>query len=140
MSVLSNGPFNYNRFGGVDASMNSAYHTIYEKKAKPDFLDMDGDGNEKESFKKAVKDKEKGCKDCGKSKCECDSKKDVKEDLEGATDNVELTQDDVLDYLVENGYANNLVSAEVLFNHMSDEWLLQIESSCGSKKKKKKMY
>jgi hypothetical protein len=29
------------------------------KKAKPDFLDIDKDGNEKESFKKAVKDKKK---------------------------------------------------------------------------------
>lgn len=29
------------------------------KKAKPDFLDVDKDGDEKESFKKAVKDKEK---------------------------------------------------------------------------------
>jgi len=28
------------------------------KKSKPDFLDMDGDGNKKEPFKKAVKDKE----------------------------------------------------------------------------------
>ena len=29
-----------------------------EKKAKPDFLDVDKDGNKKESFKKALKDKE----------------------------------------------------------------------------------
>lgn len=29
------------------------------KKAKPDFLDVDGDGNKKESFKKALKDKAK---------------------------------------------------------------------------------
>ena len=28
------------------------------KKSKPDFLDVDGDGNKKEPFKKAVKDKE----------------------------------------------------------------------------------
>ena len=31
-----------------------------KKKAKPDFLDVDGDGDKKESFKKGVKDKEKG--------------------------------------------------------------------------------
>ena len=31
---------------------------VTEKKAKPDFLDMDKDGNEKETMKKAVKDKE----------------------------------------------------------------------------------
>ena len=29
-----------------------------EAKAKPDFLDMDGDGDKKEPMKKAVKDKE----------------------------------------------------------------------------------
>ena len=41
---------------------------------------MDKDGNKKESFKKAVKDKEKGCaKDCGKGDCGCDDKKEVKE-------------------------------------------------------------
>ena len=32
---------------------------IEEKKAKPDFADIDGDGDEKESMKKAAKDKEK---------------------------------------------------------------------------------
>jgi prephenate dehydratase len=29
------------------------------KKAKPDYLDFDGDGNEKESMKKALKDKKR---------------------------------------------------------------------------------
>lgn len=48
--------------------IGSVYHNMdYEmkfdevaeaKKAKPDFLDMDGDGNKKEPMKKAVKDKE----------------------------------------------------------------------------------
>ena len=32
---------------------------LNEGKAKPDFLDVDKDGNKKESFKKAVADKEK---------------------------------------------------------------------------------
>ena len=63
---LSQGPFTYNRF-----DLNEG--------AKPDFLDMDKDGNKKESFKKAVKDK----KDCGCKKeedCDCsDKKKEVKE-------------------------------------------------------------
>jgi len=31
--------------------------TIFNEAAKPDFLDMDGDGDKKESMKKAVKDK-----------------------------------------------------------------------------------
>ena len=47
---------------------------LEEKKAKPDFLDVDKDGNKKEPMKKALKDKERVeegagvkavCKDCG---------------------------------------------------------------------------
>ena len=33
------------------------YAALAEKKAKPDFLDMDGDGDKKEPMKKAIKDK-----------------------------------------------------------------------------------
>ena len=33
--------------------------SLYEKKAKPDFLDLDKDGNKKESMKKAAQDKKK---------------------------------------------------------------------------------
>jgi hypothetical protein len=36
---------------------------VEEAKAKPDFLDVDGDGNKKETFKKAVKDKKKNAFD-----------------------------------------------------------------------------
>ena len=68
---LSGGPFTYNRFNLTEGS-------------KPDFLDMDKDGDKKESFKKAVKDK----KDCGCKKeedCDCsDKKKEVKENREMA--------------------------------------------------------
>lgn len=42
------------KFGGTPG-MNES-----KKKAKPDYLDMDKDGNKKEPMKKAVKDKEKG--------------------------------------------------------------------------------
>ena len=62
--MLSHGPFNYNRFSVLD-----------EKKSKPDFLDMDKDGNKKESMKKASKDKDEKCDDCGKKDCGCDDKK-----------------------------------------------------------------
>jgi hypothetical protein len=122
MSVLSNGPFSYNRFDGVNVgdSVNSAYHAIYEKKAKPDFLDMDKDGDKKEPFKKAVNDKKKGCSDC-EGDCKCDDKKEyVKE-------NRSLTKEDVIAHLIDEGFANNPVSAEVLLTHMSDEWLQSIE-------------
>ena len=49
------------------------------KKSKPDFLDLDKDGNKKEPMKKAAKDAKKvseaKCSECGmwESKCECDS-------------------------------------------------------------------
>jgi len=36
---------------------------------------------------------------------------------------IELTRDEVLSYLVENGYAPDMMSAEVMFTHMSDEWM-----------------
>ena len=35
-------------------------------------------------------------------------------------------KEEVCDYLIDRGYTNNEVSAEVLFNHMSDEWINQI--------------
>ena len=53
-------------------SFKEAYQTE-AKKAKPDFLDMDKDGNKKEPMKKAIKDKEakteakeEKCEKCGK--------------------------------------------------------------------------
>ena len=33
----------------------------------------------------------------------------------------------VVEFLLDENYANNPVSAEALFNHMSDEFLLEIE-------------
>ena len=53
------------------------------KKAKPDFLDVDGDGNKKEPFKKALADKKKGkkvdedtknCMECGVGMYEVDKR------------------------------------------------------------------
>lgn len=39
------------------------WEEIVKKKNKPDFLDLDGDGDKKEPMKEAVKDKKKGEKD-----------------------------------------------------------------------------
>jgi hypothetical protein len=56
--------------GTEETTMNKK--TMEAKKAKPDFLDMDKDGNKKETFKKAVADKKKaGVKE---SQCCCDTK------------------------------------------------------------------
>ena len=43
----------------VESIKDRLYRALNEKKAKPDFLDMDKDGNKKEPMKKAVADKEK---------------------------------------------------------------------------------
>ena len=105
---LSGGPFTYNRF-----NLNEG--------AKPDFLDVDKDGDKKESFKKAVKDK----KDCGCKKgedCDCSDKKKEKKE------SVTITKDDVLKHLIENNYVTNEVSAEVVFNSITDEFLEKIEA------------
>ena len=74
MSSLSQGPFNHNRFAAIDEHYAREKMYFMEKakakKAKPDFLDVDGDGDKEESFKKGVKDKKKG-----------GDKKDGKKDL-----------------------------------------------------------
>ena len=174
---LSPGPYSYNRFAGIPRgnTLSDSYRAIYEaKNAKPDFLDMDKDGNKKESFKKAVKDKE-----TGKEQKDCTCKEWVESLVDEGYDLSEYTWDDmermfyegiptgaarirsskprnkvdvfayerklksqgkydkelppppkdddvkehVCQYLMDEGYTNNEVSAEVLFNHMSDEWL-----------------
>ena len=156
---LSGGPFTYNRFNLTEGS-------------KPDFLDMDKDGDKKESFKKAVKDK----KDCGCKKgkdCDCsDKKKEVKENRamangghrlvgdgskpKGPTnpknktqtmkgkdgkplfkEDATITKDDVIAHLIENNYVNNEVSAETMFNHITDEFLELIESNISDKNSNK---
>ena len=38
-------------------------------------------------------------------------------------------EDAIIDYLMTEGFANNPVSAEIMFNHMSEEWLEAIEEA-----------
>ena len=47
-------------------------------------------------------------------------------DVRKSTKMEEYSKQEVCDYLIDRGYTNNEVSAEVLFNHMSDEWINQI--------------
>jgi len=167
MSTLNSGPYQHNRFAAIDDlyERERQYYTqqlVEKKKAKPDFLDVDGDGDKEESFKKGVKDKEKGGdKKEGKkevkeakcsSGCNCeDCKKDKKkamtewihnlvqdgynlsqytmEQMEEMYDNAiaEETQEVTIEeaicqYLMDNGFANNSVSAEVVYNNMSEGW------------------
>ena len=73
---LSTGPWSYNRFEQFENSLTEG--------SKPDFLDKDGDGDKKGSFKKAVKDQKEDEGTC--SKCGGDhdddkhDKKDKKDD------------------------------------------------------------
>ena len=52
-------PGGMNKYGEgvVESIKDRLYRALNEKKAKPDFLDMDKDGNKKEPMKKAVADK-----------------------------------------------------------------------------------
>jgi hypothetical protein len=58
-----------NPMESIRAQLDARYREIKESKSKPDFLDMDKDGDKKEPMKKAVKDKKiKEAED----QCECD--------------------------------------------------------------------
>ena len=188
---LSDGPFTYNRFNAYEKSLSEG--------SKPDFLDVDKDGNEKESFKKALKDKKdkkevkegncyqeggkvedkkekspcEKCKEEGKKDCNCDEDK-KKEDKkpaflqkEGVYDAAKsvakstaqfgkgvadhaahsaksvgnamknlhkgveggakaFNKEEVIQALIDGGLANNPVSAEIIAEHMSDEWRAHI--------------
>lgn len=146
---LSGGPYQYNRF------------EVLSEKAKPDFLDMDKDGDKKESMKKAIKEKGCGCK---KEPCECkkedftdwanrlidegydmsgwtwDALHDAyieiiesKSYVPGAKVGVKVKRapgvpkatykEEICQYLMDEGYANNMVSAEIICDHMGDVWL-----------------
>lgn len=210
MSLLSQGPFGYNRFQKLEEQREAEkrYYTqkLQEKKAKPDFLDMDGDGDKKEPMKKAIKEKgkkpvnekrelpdfikKKMDEKKGKDKdCKCEEW--VEEMVQGGYDLSEFTyaeledafyesaiqyptgkknsftkdksdpkvkagreaakkmglkmnegtiEEAIINYLIENGFANNPVSAEVVFSHMSEDWrnsvANQIEEGYKAKKKK----
>ena len=126
---LSQGPFSYNRFDAVDA----AYKALYEKKAAKDY---DGDGKVesgkeeyfgsrdkaiKKAMGKEVKEEKKELPDFIKKKM--DDKK------EGKKDKCECTKEDFTNFLIHNGYCNNVVSAEVMMDHMSvDFWNYVVET------------
>ena len=172
---LSNGPWAYNRFTAFEQSLQEG--------AKPDFLDMDKDGDKEEPMKKAIKEKgskKETCEDCkkaGKKDCDChDEEKGVKEQYQlpggsgrlsdymqgmssatrntggrgktkpgqvksvkegncyqeggkvkgyqkgGKVDKKEV-KEALINSIMGDGLANNPVSAEIIVEHMSDEWV-----------------
>lgn len=192
---LSGGPFTYNRFNSFEQSLKEG--------SKPDFLDMDGDGNKKEPMKKAIKEKGKKdvkegncyqqggkvedkkekspcekCKEEGKKDCNCDEDKkkedkkpaflqkegvaDVAQKVAGSTAKFgkglsdtavnsakavggamknlhkgvsggakAFNKEEVIQALIDGGLANNPVSAEIIAEHMSDEWKAHITEQLG---------
>ena len=130
---LSSGPWSYNRFNAYEQSLTEG--------AKPDFLDMDKDGDTKEPMKKAIKEKGKKevkegsmppwlkgkdedkkddkkspcekCKEEGKDDCKCDD--DKKEEKKSV-------KEQIMQSLMADGLANNEVSAQIIAEHMSDAW------------------
>ena len=139
MSLLSNGPFSHNRFAHIDELRLKEEMYFMEQKKKLDKvgkedadIDNDGDVDKSDSYlhnrRKAIgkamgKDKDKkemkescsptcDCEDCNKKRAK---KKEMKEAM--------TIKEQVMDYLMENGFANNWVSAEVVLNNMSEDWL-----------------
>ena len=95
--------------------------------------------------------KKESCEDCkkaGKKDCDCDDKKDKKEMKEGNCmqmggkvkgymkggkvdkKNKEV-KEAVIQSLMDDGLANNPVSAEIMAEHMSDEWFEAIVEELG---------
>ena len=74
-------------------------------------------------------DEEKRQKKEGK-KGEAHETKEIEkmEDKELSKEEFSLTKEMVIEYMVQEGFANNEVSAEILHTHMSDELLASIES------------
>ena len=106
---MSGGAWSYNRFD------------LYEKKKAA--KDYDGDGKVESSKDEYFGSKDKAIKKAmGK-----DTKKESKDDCDCKHEDVSITKDDVLGYLMDEGFANNVVSAEVIFDAISDDFLCAIE-------------
>ena len=110
----------YSRALGIMGSHYSAAQMLDEKKKKDD------DDKKGSSDKKADKDYD-GDGEVESSKEEYFGSKDKAIKKAMAKEEVELTKEAVVEYLVAEGYANNEVSAEILHQHVSDEFLEEIE-------------
>ena len=131
---MSGGAWSYNRFDAYEKQ-------LAEKKADKDY---DGDGKVESSKDEYFGSKDKAIKKAmGKSTkkeskdddCECKEETEILDEKScgGYQEGGEVkrkkkvVKEDVLGYILENQMATNVVSAEVLFNHISDEFLESIE-------------
>lgn len=124
MSALSQGPFSYNRFDEIQA----LYESIYESKEEECDDDEDEEDDvsplEKSAIKKEVKKHNKD-----KHSDDEDGEEDDKESDEDEEDDEKpkfTVKEAVCEYLLDEGFANNEVSAEVMFSHMSEGWVESI--------------
>ena len=121
-------------FGSKDKAIKKAMGKTVkeEKKELPDFIKKKmKDGHDKEHDKKDEKESKK------KDDCECKEEVELEEGSCGGgyqkggevkpKKKDKVVKEDVLEYMLENNLANNVVSAEVLFDHISDEFLETIE-------------
>ena len=133
-------------FGSKDKAIKKAMgKTVNEKKELPDFIKKKMDEKEGKDGKKESKKDDCECKEeveldegsCGggyQKGGEVKPKKDTKKKeykkpnpVTGVYEEKTVVKEDVLKYIMEKGMANNIVSAEVLFDHISDEFLESIE-------------
>jgi hypothetical protein len=123
MSYLSKGEFNYNRFDSLvsTSGLSDAYREIYEAKEECE----DEDDDKKSKSKKDEDDSSKS------KKKEKDEDEEEGEDEDSEEGNKKLppwlkgkkdVKEAVIAYLIDEGFANNEVSAEIISQHMSEEW------------------
>jgi hypothetical protein len=125
--TFAHGAFEYNRFENSlpsDALMD-AYRAIYEEKCEDD-----GDDKKKSIFGKEKdeekKDKKKDSKSDDKDDDSDDEKKDDKKDgkkLPPWLKDKKEVKEAVIAFLMNNGMANNEVSANVIAEHLDDSWV-----------------
>lgn len=121
---MANGDsFTYNRFQALD----EAYRTLYEKEE----CDVEDDVSKKErdAIKGAVKkhtdekhDEDEENENENENDEENDEKKSNKKEFHSFLKKSKV-EEDACEFLMNEGYVNNLVSAEIMLEHMSDEWI-----------------
>lgn len=122
-------------FGSKDKAIKKAMgKTVNEKKELPDFIKKKMDEKEGKDGKKESKKDDCECKEeveldegsCGGKGYQMGGKVGYQKGGEVKPKKT-VVKEDVLEYIMEKGMANNIVSAEVLFDHISDEFLESIE-------------
>jgi hypothetical protein len=141
ISMAGDGAFSYNRFD----ALNEAYSSLYEEKEEKDEDDVSDEEASaiKKEVKKHAKDmhsdddesEDESEEEESEEESEDEEKSDKKfpsflkkskgEEVEGKLPKGTM-KEEVIAYLMDEGFVNNEVSAEVMANHMSEEWRDQI--------------